>query len=418
MDKEYDIFISYRRVDSEGKTSGRDIARTIKLELEKREYNVFFDYSEIKDDDFEKIILSAVRNSKVFIILLSKDTLLRCTNEKDWVRREIETAIEVGCKLIPVNPEPVFSGWPKDLPESLEMLTKQEISDVATGSLFEKSIDKLEEERLFKVLKQERIYDTAVANRLSTYSFIILYLIIGGFCCFLCTKSFVYTIYLPQITIWPISIAFFIIFSLCAKAISDSMNPKSKIQNRMRRYFIGVACAIIYGITMIIPCMTHALYYDFNIEEQIQIDLATTKGYLVTLANGQTKGIYVSEIAKLNSLERKLAIGALAPNKKEDALLVDSILKEGYDIISKCGSVKYKNLNDEFYYTQTNLHTHIETMMSMANLWKKQFQNGFSINFIIMLIISIILCSSAILFFIKAMSNETHQFDVSKHSKK
>ena len=77
----YDIFISYRRVDSEGRTSGRDIARTIKLELEKRGYIVFFDYSEIKDNEFEDVILPAIHNSVVFIVVLSKDALLRCSNE-------------------------------------------------------------------------------------------------------------------------------------------------------------------------------------------------------------------------------------------------------------------------------------------------------------------------------------------------
>ena len=44
--KKYDIFISYRRVDSLGKVSGRDIARTLQKELQIRGYNVFFDYSE------------------------------------------------------------------------------------------------------------------------------------------------------------------------------------------------------------------------------------------------------------------------------------------------------------------------------------------------------------------------------------
>ncbi len=96
----YDIFISYRRFDSKGRTSGRDIARTIKLELEKRGYKVFFDYSELKDNEFENIILPAVRNSKALLFILSEDSLVRCANEGDWVRREIYTAIETGVKII------------------------------------------------------------------------------------------------------------------------------------------------------------------------------------------------------------------------------------------------------------------------------------------------------------------------------
>lgn len=142
----YDIFISYRRVDSEGRTSGRDIARTIMLELKMRGFKVFFDYSEIKDNAFENIILPAVRNSKVFISVLSKDALTRCSNKEDWVRREIETAIDSRCKIIPVNPDGAFDYiWPEVLPESF---TKQQVSDISMGSLFEISIDKLVQDRI------------------------------------------------------------------------------------------------------------------------------------------------------------------------------------------------------------------------------------------------------------------------------
>lgn len=154
MNEKYDIFISYRRVDSEGRTSGRDIARTIKLEFEKRGYSVFFDYSEIKDNEFENVILPAIHNSTIFIVVLSKDALLRCSNKEDWVRREIETAIKCNSKIIPISPDGTFDGWPKDFSESLSQLTKQQVSDISMGSLFEKSIDKLEEERIQDVIKK------------------------------------------------------------------------------------------------------------------------------------------------------------------------------------------------------------------------------------------------------------------------
>ena len=155
MNSKYDIFISYRRVDSEGRTSGRDIARTIKLELEKRGYKVFFDYSEIRDNEFENVILPAIHNSAVFIVVLSKDALLRCSNENDWVRREIETALNCGCKVIPVSPDGAFDGWSTELPDLIIELTRQQVSDISMGSLFEKSIDKLEEERIKDYVKKK-----------------------------------------------------------------------------------------------------------------------------------------------------------------------------------------------------------------------------------------------------------------------
>ncbi len=150
MGRDYDIFISYRRVDSEGRTSGRDIARTIKLELEKRGYKVFFDYSEIKDNEFENVIIPAVKKSMVFILVLSKDSLLRCINKGDWVRREIETAINNQCKIIPVNPDGAFNSWPS-LPEEIKYIERQQISEISMGSLFEVSIDKLVKERIGEI---------------------------------------------------------------------------------------------------------------------------------------------------------------------------------------------------------------------------------------------------------------------------
>lgn len=166
----YDIFISYRRIDSEGRTSGRDIARTIKLELEKRGYKVFFDYSEIKDDAFENIILPAVRNSKIFILVLSKDSLTRCTNEGDWVRRETETAINSKCKIIPVNPDGAFDGWPVELPESLRPMTKQQISDISMGSLFEISIDKLVTDRIKPEIEKRNLEYRKAQQTITRYN--------------------------------------------------------------------------------------------------------------------------------------------------------------------------------------------------------------------------------------------------------
>ena len=53
MDK-YDSFISYRR------DGGRDIARPIKLELEKHGYSVFLDFDGLKDGSFNQTIKDAI----------------------------------------------------------------------------------------------------------------------------------------------------------------------------------------------------------------------------------------------------------------------------------------------------------------------------------------------------------------------
>ena len=143
MDNGYDIFISYRRLDENGNISGRDQARLIAKELSLKGYRVFFDYNEINDDDFKEVIIPAVRNSKAFILVLTKDALKRCKNEDDWIRKEIETALSSGTRIISVSPDNSFNGWPLDLPASLEKIKTIQISEIHFGQLFEESIEKL-----------------------------------------------------------------------------------------------------------------------------------------------------------------------------------------------------------------------------------------------------------------------------------
>ena len=80
MHTSYDIFISYRR------TTGAQYARIIQLMLTQRGYKVFLDYDELKDGVFGKRIKAAINEAPVFILMLSKGALDRCSQEGDWVR--------------------------------------------------------------------------------------------------------------------------------------------------------------------------------------------------------------------------------------------------------------------------------------------------------------------------------------------
>ena len=137
---EYDIFVSYRRVDSQGRVEGRDIARLLTKELKLYGYNVFFDYSEIKDNDFEDAILPAIRNCKIFILLLTANALVRCIDERDWVRREIMEAYNSGRKIITVNPGYEFKEFPINLPKSLIFLKTIQMSVIDVESNFEVTV--------------------------------------------------------------------------------------------------------------------------------------------------------------------------------------------------------------------------------------------------------------------------------------
>ena len=95
----YDIFISYRRI------GGKDKARPLKSELEKRGYKVFLDFDDLKDSVFDKRIMDAIDEAPVFLIILSAHALDRCKNENDWVRKEIEYAEMKKKHFVPVNPD-------------------------------------------------------------------------------------------------------------------------------------------------------------------------------------------------------------------------------------------------------------------------------------------------------------------------
>ena len=89
---------------------------------------------------------------KFFFLVLTKDALNRCVNNDDWVRKEIETAISSGCKIVNITPDNTFNGWPSNLPSTLEKIKKIQISDIQFGQLFEVSIKKLIEDRIERVV--------------------------------------------------------------------------------------------------------------------------------------------------------------------------------------------------------------------------------------------------------------------------
>lgn len=161
---QYDIFISYRRLNSEGRIEGRDIARLLEKELKLYGYNVFFDYSKIRDNDFKQVILSAARTCKVFLLLLTSDSLTRCVNKEDWVRREIIEAHNSGRKIITVNPDYSFVSFPDNLPEELKFLETLQMSSIDMGPNFEITVEKMVRDRIQVIVSGKKISAINSAN--------------------------------------------------------------------------------------------------------------------------------------------------------------------------------------------------------------------------------------------------------------
>jgi len=146
----YDIFISYRR---EG---GKNYARTLKPELEKRGFKVFLDFDELKDGVFDKRIMDAISESPIFLVILSQGALDRCINEEDWVRQEILFANESNRHIVPVEVDKTFRGFPSNIPNEIKtVLGQHQFSQIDTETLLQESIDKLVKDRILPHIHHE-----------------------------------------------------------------------------------------------------------------------------------------------------------------------------------------------------------------------------------------------------------------------
>jgi hypothetical protein len=88
------VFISYRRTNISW-------ALFVYQNLTMHGYDVFFDYQNIDSGDFESVILDNIKARAHFIVILTPSALENCNNPSDWLRREIETAIDENRNIIP-----------------------------------------------------------------------------------------------------------------------------------------------------------------------------------------------------------------------------------------------------------------------------------------------------------------------------
>ncbi len=88
-------FISYRRKD-------KYLALNVYQDLTHKGYDVFFDFTSMISGDFEQIIIGNIKARAHFIIILTPTAFDRCSEPGDWLRREIETAIDEKRNIIPL----------------------------------------------------------------------------------------------------------------------------------------------------------------------------------------------------------------------------------------------------------------------------------------------------------------------------
>ncbi|XP_062873112.1 NAD(+) hydrolase SARM1 [Trichomycterus rosablanca] len=115
-----DVFISYRR------TTGSQLASLLKVHLQVRGYSVFIDVEKLEAGKFEEKLITSVQRARNFILVLSANTLDKCmgdTNMKDWVHKEIVTALGGKKNIVPVTDNFLWPD-PNSLPEDMRSILK------------------------------------------------------------------------------------------------------------------------------------------------------------------------------------------------------------------------------------------------------------------------------------------------------
>lgn len=95
------VFISYRRQTS------KYPALLVYKALSQSGYDVFIDYESIDSGKFAAEILNQIESRSHFVVILSPDCLNRTTNPGDWLRKEIEYAIDLQRNVVPL----LFDGF-------------------------------------------------------------------------------------------------------------------------------------------------------------------------------------------------------------------------------------------------------------------------------------------------------------------
>jgi tetratricopeptide (TPR) repeat protein len=89
------VFISYRRTNAPW-------ALAVFQDLTHHGFDVFIDYTGINSGSFETVIIESIKARAHFVVLLTPSARDRCSDPGDWLRREIETALEVKRNIIPL----------------------------------------------------------------------------------------------------------------------------------------------------------------------------------------------------------------------------------------------------------------------------------------------------------------------------
>jgi tetratricopeptide (TPR) repeat protein len=137
------VFISYRRTNAPW-------ALAVFQNLTHHGYDAFYDFKGIASGDFESAILENIKARAHFLVLLTPSALERCDDPRDWLRREIQTALKNKRNIVPLMLEGFNYTSPaiaKQLKGDLAKLTRYNALNVP-ADYFDEAMGRLREKYL------------------------------------------------------------------------------------------------------------------------------------------------------------------------------------------------------------------------------------------------------------------------------
>ncbi|MBD5238456.1 MAG: hypothetical protein HDS64_01610 [Bacteroidales bacterium] len=119
-------------------------------------------------------------------------------------------------------------------------------------------------------------------NRFKFIGCFIAFLILAGISCWATEQSLHMLLPAgwPEILVWGITIAFFVVASIGTKLVADSLINNDYIENRTGKLIGGVLLVIFFWLLMSMPTNTHTFFYNDKIGSTITKDIETTNKYL------------------------------------------------------------------------------------------------------------------------------------------
>lgn len=136
----------------------------------------------------------------------------------------------------------------------------------------------------------------------------LLYLILAGISCWATEQSLHLLLPAgwPEILVWGITIAFFVVASIGSALIVDSLSSSASfVENRNLKLWGGVLLVFFFWLLMSMPTNTHTFFYNDKIGSVITKDIETTNKYLSQIVD---RGMSSSLVLDSVGIELKDAV--------------------------------------------------------------------------------------------------------------